>query len=73
MSEPVPCSDFISRSDETLVLIGNEEAIDDLKFHVCLGFKQQHTSSGGFLYTLYALEISLRPTYQKMRKTPPNL
>ena len=39
MSEPIPCSDFISRSDGTLAFIGNEEAIDDLKFHVGLSFK----------------------------------
>jgi len=48
MSEPVPCSDFTSRSDETLALIGNEEAIGDLKFHLGFSFKQQHTSSSGF-------------------------
>lgn len=69
MSEPIPCSDFISRSDETLAFIGNKEAINGLKFHVSLGFKQQHTSSSGFLCALYALEISLRPIYQRMRKT----
>jgi hypothetical protein len=39
MSEPIPSSDFISHSDETLAFIGNEEAIDDLKSHVGLGFK----------------------------------
>jgi hypothetical protein len=72
MSDPVPCSDFISRSDETLALIGNEGAINDRKSHVSLDFKQQHTPPSGSLRALYALEISLNPIYQRMRKTPPN-
>ena len=72
MSKPVPCSDFISRFDKTLALIGNEEGIDDLKSHVSLDFKQQHTPPSGSLRALYAIEINLKPICQMVRKTPPN-
>ena len=72
MSELVLCSDFISRFNKTHALIGNKEAIRNFKFHLGLSFKQQHTPSSGFLCTLYALEISLKPIYQTMKKTPPN-